>query len=289
MLRIWKEKLLQGLKDDGAPWDWTGLGAFGKREPRIRARIVAKSPGVWAAHGLAAAAESLAQDEWGAIVKIRSRVQDGAILRAGTVVAEWSGPASALLALERPYLNLASFVSGIATRTHGLVKQVQKHRVSPSPRVTLTRKTLPGYRDLSIHGVICGGGSPHRATLAGGVLIKENHIAASKGIKNAIQGVRSVAPHGLKMEVEVRNSKELEQALMTGVDGVLLDNFSPKEVRLAIKRINELVVRPFVEVSGGIHEDNIGAYVLPGVDVISVGSLTHSVTALDLTFLVESR
>lgn len=290
MLRIWKEKLLQGLKDDGIPWDWTSRSLSGRsRDTPIRARVVAKSPGVWAACGLASAVEAIAEEEWGVSVAVRNRAKDGEVLKPGTVVSEWRGPRDALFALERSYLNLSGFVSGIATHTHALVTRVRKCRVDPIPRVTLTRKTLPGYRDLSIHAVLCGGGSPHRVSLSGGVLIKENHIAAARGIKSAIEGARSVTPHGLMVEVEVRNLVELKQALKYGADGILLDNFSPQEIQSALRVILRMDSRPFIEVSGGINEKNIENYVYSGVDVISVGALTHSVQTLDLTLLVESR
>jgi nicotinate-nucleotide pyrophosphorylase (carboxylating) len=121
-------------------------------------------------------------------------------------------------------------------------------------------------------------------SLAGGVLIKENHIAAAGGISRAIKGAKQVAPHGLKIETEVRSLKELAEALDAGVDGVLLDNFSPIDVKRAVQKISG---RIFIEVSGGLDAKNIGDYAIPGVDVLSSGSLTHSVTATDLSLLIN--
>jgi nicotinate-nucleotide pyrophosphorylase (carboxylating) len=214
-------------------------------------------------------------------------VEDGEELKPGETVMTLRGPARVLLALERPMLNLASYVSGIATRTEGLVWLVKKACPKRTPRVTSTRKTLPGYRDLATYGVLAGGGHAHRLSLSGGVLIKENHIAAAGGIARAIEGAREVAPHGLKIECEVRNLGELSRALTAGADGVLLDNFKVKEVKDALKLIAGRPKAPVIEVSGGLNEDNIASYAIPGVDVLSVGSLTHSVTAVDLSLLVE--
>jgi nicotinate-nucleotide pyrophosphorylase (carboxylating) len=176
----------------------------------------------------------------------------------------------------------------VATQTDALVQIVRSVGLDNPPRVTSTRKTLPGYRDLSIAAVIAGGGHPHRVSLSGGVLIKENHIAAAGGIASAIRGAVSVAPHGLRVEVEVRDLKELQEALDHEVDVVLLDNFSPSLVAEALKLIHAHAhSRVRVEVSGGISQRNIRDYVQQGVHVISVGSLTHSVSPLDLSLLVE--
>jgi nicotinate-nucleotide pyrophosphorylase (carboxylating) len=218
---------------------------------------------------------------------LKAQLEDGRSFKPGDVLVALKGPARTLLALERPFLNLASYVSGIATRTQGLVKLVHSECPKRPPRVTSTRKTLPGYRDIAVYGVIAGGGHAHRTSLSGGVLIKENHVAAAGGIARAIEGVREVAPHGLKIETEVRDLKELSQALSAGAEGVLLDNFTPQLVKEALRLIDKQPSRPVVEVSGGLSEENIASYAIEGVDVLSVGSLTHSVTAVDLSLLVE--
>jgi nicotinate-nucleotide pyrophosphorylase (carboxylating) len=280
----WKAHLRQGLEDDGWQWDWTTLGTLKRPEQRVRAKIVAKAPGTWAGNELLTALEQVSA-ELGQPIRTRALCDDGQRVKPRDVVARWEGPARVLLALERPFLNLAQYASGVATQTSLLVDAVRKAaRGFPAPRVTSTRKTLPGYRDLAIYGVRAGGGHSHRVSLSGGVLIKENHIAAAGGIPRAVQGVRAQAPHGLKLEVEVRNAKELQQALDAGAEAVLLDNFSPEQVRAAIRQIGGRDV--VVEVSGGVNAANIGRYVMKGVDLISSGSLTHSVTALDLSLLV---
>jgi nicotinate-nucleotide pyrophosphorylase (carboxylating) len=170
------------------------------------------------------------------------------------------------------------------------VKIVREACPKRPPRVTSTRKTLPGYRDIAIASVLAGGGHSHRVSLSSGVLIKENHIAAAGGIAGAIAGAREIAPHGLRVEVEVRDEDELQQALAAHADGVLLDNFKPEQIRKALTIIDQakLSQHVLVEVSGGIHEGNICEYSIEGVDVISVGSLTHSVKATDLSLLLEN-
>jgi nicotinate-nucleotide pyrophosphorylase (carboxylating) len=125
--------------------------------------------------------------------------------------------------------------------------------------------------------------------LSGGVLVKENHIAVAGSLKKAIEFARATAPHGLRVETEVRDLKELRQALASKVDCVMLDNFSPAEAAAALKIIRSHPVRPLVEVSGGIRLENVGGYVQPGIDVISIGSLTHSVRSVDLSLLVRSE
>lgn len=276
------EALKRGLDEDGSDWDWTSLGTT--KDPRqiLKAVIIAKSPGVWAGEALVAALQNLEPR-----LKVKQLVNNGTALKPGMKLLHWEGPARELLALERPFLNLASYVGGIATQTDRMVKKIRTACPKNPPRLTSTRKTLPGYRDVGIYGVIAGGGLSHRVSLSGGVLIKENHIAAAGSIGDAIQEARAIAPHGLLIEVEVRDLRELDEALEFRSDAVLLDNFSPKEIRLALKRMETLgEARPWVEVSGGINEDTVSRYAISGVDILSSGSLTHSVTGIDLSLLV---
>ncbi len=276
---FWKQSLEAGLKEDGWPWDWTARGSM--REETLKAKLVAKADGIWAGAALESALERVS----GAPI-VRKMLRDGARVVPGTVISEWEGPTRWILALERPALNLAAFASGIATHTAKLVRMAHGAGLKHPPRICSTRKTLPGYRDLSIYGVITGGGHPHRVSLSGGVLIKENHIAAAGSIASAVGGVRRLAPHGLGIEVEVRDLRELEQALACVVEGVLLDNFTPEQVGQALELIESESKLPVtVEVSGGIHEDNLKGYLQEGVHVISVGSLTHTVKSLDMSLL----
>ncbi|MBC7385190.1 MAG: carboxylating nicotinate-nucleotide diphosphorylase [Cryobacterium sp.] len=287
-----KDLLLTGLKDDGFGLDWTTLGTSSvKNRQSLTAVISAKACGVFLGETLALAAEA-ASVEIGLPFKVRALSSDGQAVKPGTKVSEWKGSAAGILALERPYLNLASYLSGIATRTRVLVDTVEsewkrKKHSGIAPRVTSTRKILPHYRDAAISAVMAGGGFAHRVSLSGGVLIKENHIAAAGSIRDAVEGARSVAPHGLKIEVEVRNLSELKQALHCKVEIIMLDNFTPSEVGKAVASIASFDYSPLVECSGGISEKTIAAYALPGVHILSIGGLTHSVTALDLSLLVK--
>ncbi len=276
---LWIELLRKGLAEDGHPWDWTTLGIV---HGSIQAHVLAKSDGVWAAETLTQSLDSVFPG-----VQAQSLVKDGVRFKKGDVLVQLKGSTDSLLALERPFLNLAAYVSGIATATEQMVQVVKKACPARTPRVTLTRKTLPGYRDLAIHGVRCGGGHPHRVSLSGGVLIKENHIAAAGGIAKAVAAARGVAPHGLKVEIEVRNQSELEHALAASAEVIMLDNFSPNQVRDAVKFVSAHPRRLLLEVSGGLSLNTIGEYAIAGVDVLSVGSLTHSVQCVDLSFLVD--
>ncbi|MEO5971111.1 MAG: carboxylating nicotinate-nucleotide diphosphorylase [Bdellovibrionia bacterium] len=279
---LWKNLLYSGLKDDGYPWDWTSIGTTKNSDQQLTAKIVGKSEGVWAGEALVTTLGRIA-----GFTKAESLIKNGEKFKSGSTLVSLTGLSRELLALERPFLNLAAYVSGIATKTHQFAKLIKEACPNRTPRLTLTRKTLPSYRDVAIYGVLAGGGFPHRVSLSGGILIKENHVAAAGGISNAIKGAQAVAPHGLKIEIEVRSEQELKEALNAGAEGVLLDNFSPSQIRSALKVINKNQHNIFVEVSGGLTESNISDYAIEGVDVLSVGALTHSVKAVDLSLLVQ--
>lgn len=276
---LWAPLLEQGLKDDEWPWDWTGSLLPQKQ---VQATIIAKAPGVWAGETLVAALPRP--------LSVRTTLKDGTPVKQGTAVATIQGPAQYVVAYERPLLNLASYASGIATQTHNLVALIKKACPKAPPRLTLTRKTLPHYRDLAVFSVQVGGGHAHRTGLSSGVLLKENHIAACGSISKAVDQARAQTPHTLKIEVEVRSLSELKQAIEANADIVMLDNFTPELIVKAVTLVHSLADRrrPLVEVSGGISEKNISQFAIPGVDIISIGSVTHSVTALDLSLLLKS-
>jgi len=288
LFATFRNLLTEGLREDGYSLDWTTMGL--KSGARIRAKVITKADGVFYGVELARAAEAVSNDI-GLPFTAKALVKDGARVRSGTKVIDFSGNATGILALERPYLNLAGYFSGIATRTRVLVDRVEGEwkkikAEGEAPRITATRKILPHYREAAIAAVMAGGGHSHRVNLAGGVLIKENHIAAAGGVRPAITAARKVAPHGLKIEIEVRNPTELKQAIAERADVIMLDNFSPEAVRAALATIADAYYSPVVECSGGISESTAAAYAQPGVGLLSVGGLTHSVTALDLSLLV---
>jgi nicotinate-nucleotide pyrophosphorylase (carboxylating) len=293
---LWKHHLEKGLDEDGWKFDWTTLSSLSDeaQAASVTARVVAKASGVWAAEGLIYEIRRVSL-EMGMPLRVEALKSDGEMIHKGDVVCTWVGPARAVLALERPFLNLASFVCGIATRTRALVAAAEDAAVPGAkppilaPRITATRKTLPGYRDLSLHGVLCGGGSVHRVNLFSGVLIKENHIAAAGGITEAVKSARSRAPHGLKIEVEVRDDSELDEALAAGAEIVMLDNFTPDDAAEASKKAKARRPDVLIEVSGGIDVDNVALYVEAGIDIVSSGSITHSAGSLDLSLLIEEK
>lgn len=278
---LWKEFLLQGLREDMLAFDWTSHALESKP---ARADIIAKAAGVWASQGLCTAAH-LVSIELGRPVRFESLKRDGERLNSGDRVCSLEGDLIGILQLERTFLNLASYAAGIATHTRAFVDGVQASSLRHKPRIVPTRKTLPYYRDLAIGAVIVGGGFPHRIGLSGGVLIKENHIAGAGGIRQAIERARQNAPHTVRIEVEVRNLKELRDAIDARAEVIMLDNFSPAQVREALAL--QANPRPVFEVSGGIHLETLQDYLIEGVDVLSIGSLTHSVRALDLSLLVR--
>ncbi|HEY8231104.1 MAG TPA: carboxylating nicotinate-nucleotide diphosphorylase [Vicinamibacteria bacterium] len=208
------------------------------------------------------------------------RLRDGEDAAAGQVLARVSGRARALLTAERSALNLLGRLSGIATATRDVVARLQ----GLSTRVASTRKTTPGLRALEKYAVCVGGGSSHRYGLDDAVLVKDNHIALAGGISAAVERVRTGASHLLKLEVEVDTLAQLDEALGLGVDAVLLDNMDLPTLREAVGRASG---RAVTEASGGIRPETVRAIAETGVDLVSLGWLTHSAPVLDVALDVE--
>lgn len=205
-------------------------------------------------------------------------IEDGRQVQKGEVLAWIKGPASALLQGERVALNLLQRMSGIATLTSRFVQEVAGAKAV----VVDTRKTMPGLRVLDKYAVRAGGGTNHRTSLYDGVLIKENHIAAAGGITVAIERARARAPHTMKVEVETTSIQEVGEALQAGADIVLLDNMTLDQLREAVALIDG---RAKAEASGGVNLETVGEIAETGVDLISVGALTHSAKAVDISML----
>jgi nicotinate-nucleotide pyrophosphorylase (carboxylating) len=200
---------------------------------------------------------------------------EGGSITAGEAVARLSGPAASVLAAERTVLNFLTHLSGVATLTHAFVQRVAHTRA----RIAATRKTLPGLRALQKAAVVAAGGLPHRYSLADAVLIKDNHIAAAGSVAEALRRAQALAGHMRVLEVEVDRLDQLEQALPFRPHAVLLDNFQLADLRKAVALAGGAVV---LEASGGVTLETAAAIAETGVDVISVGALTHSAPALDL-------
>ena len=241
-----------------------------------RARIEAREEAVIAGLDIARACfGALGVIDW------RPEVSDGDKVGAGDVVVRMEGQLRTILTAERTALNLLQRLSGIATQTSRYVEAIE----GTAAQVVDTRKTTPGLRVLEKYAVRVGGGSNHRAGLDDGILIKDNHIAAAGSVTEAVHRARVDVPHGLKVEVEVQDLDQLDDALAAGADAVLLDNMSPETVREAVARAGG---KALLEASGGITLDTISEYAKTGVDLISVGALTHSVRAIDLSLEVDS-
>lgn len=205
---------------------------------------------------------------------------DGSYVKEGEEIAEVEGPMRVLLSGERVILNLLQHACGIATRTHTAVQALG----SDHTRICDTRKTLPGYRMLDKYAVRCGGGYNHRMGLDDGVILKDNHIAKAGGIREAVRRVRDQAGHMVNIEVEVEAIEQVREAVDAGADIVMFDNRSPKEVKNFVQEVPDEIV---TEVSGGINIETLPDYRDTGVDYISMGMLTHSVEALDISFNVS--
>ncbi|WP_370190218.1 carboxylating nicotinate-nucleotide diphosphorylase [Aeromicrobium sp.] len=240
------------------------------------ARVVAREAGVMA--GGDVLVETFAAVDPAVVVEVLRA--DAEPFAAGDVLATVEGPARAVLRGERVALNLVQRLCGIATLTARYVEAVEGTGV----RIVDTRKTTPGLRALERHAVRCGGGRNHRFSLSDAVMAKDNHLALVDDVTAAIRQAREQLPHTTHVEVEVDRLDQVEAVLAGGVDTIMLDNFTPDELRAGVALV---AGRAIVEASGGITLETVGEVARTGVDVISVGALTHSVRALDLGLDVE--
>ncbi len=263
------------LAEDIHTGDVTTLAVVGEKRAAL-ARLIAKEPLVLAGIEVAARVFHLLDPS----VSFTGFYSDGARLAASDVIAELSGNAASLLQGERVALNLLQRMCGIATLTARYVAAVE----GTGARVVDTRKTAPGLRVLDKYAVRVGGGTNHRGGLYDGVLIKENHIAAAGGITTAVSRARSYIPHTLKIEVETESMAEVAEALAAGADIIMLDNMSPAAMREAVTLIGG---RALVEASGGVNLETIREIAATGVDIISIGALTHSCRAMDVSMLLD--
>ncbi len=214
-------------------------------------------------------------------LRVERRIADGQHADKDAVLWLVEGSTRSILMGERTALNFAQRMSGIASQAARYVAAIAE---GSRARITDTRKTTPGLRALERYAVRAGGAYNHRDTLGSAVLIKDNHIEAAGGVRHAIERARAHAPHTSRIEVEVESMEMLEEALGAGADIVMLDNFKPGEVGAAVKLVNK---RALVEVSGGITLERVAALSKAGVDVISVGALTHSVPSADIALDIE--
>ncbi len=215
-------------------------------------------------------------------LKVKLTATDGDRVKNQAKVLTVVGPTASLLTAERTALNFIQRLSGIATLSHRFARAV----TGTGTRIVDTRKTTPGWRALEKYAVRCGGCFNHRSSLGEHVLIKDNHIAAAGSLTKAVKLARLAAPHSAKIEVETTTLAEVKEAVRAGAEVILLDNMSPGLIRSAVAIIAGSAV---VEVSGGVRFETLRDFALPGVDVISVGALTHSAPAADLSLTILSR
>lgn len=219
--------------------------------------------------------------------EVNAIMRDGSSVSRDQTLMEINGPAKALLAGERTALNILGRMAGIATTVSKIAAQVSK--VNQSTKVAATRKTLPGFGELDKKAVVLGGGDTHRFRLDDCVLIKDNHLALLPSITEAVRAARSAVSFTKKIEVEIESLEGAVEAAEAGADIIMFDNMPPGEIRGCLARLSELGLREgrVYEASGGITPENVGEYAASGVDVISMGSLTHSVRALDVKLEIE--
>ena len=274
--KIIEEKLYEFLKEDLGQGDVT-TSILIPDGARVEAEIIAKESGVIA--GIEEAKILLE----GLGVKVEAEVKDGQKISSGKTIMKLEGDAKTILAAERTVLNLISRMSGIATQTNKIIRKVRAagHRTI----IACTRKTAPGLEYFDKKAVWLGGGDTHRLHLDDMILIKDNHIAVIGNVKEAIKIARRKASFSKKIEVEVSSVNEAVEAAKAGADIIMLDNFTPKDIKKTIEKLQKkkLRKRVLIEASGKINEENILEFASAGVDIISLGSLTHSVKALDIS------
>lgn len=266
--------LTLALREDIGTGDITTLACV-DAEARIDARLLARERLVLAGLPFFARVFALLDPA----VSVTQQAEEGAEVPENTVVATVSGPARSVLTGERTALNLLQRLSGTAT----LARRFSEAVAGLPARIVDTRKTTPGMRTLEKYAVRMGGAANHRMTLDSGILIKDNHIVAAGGLTAAVRRARAAAPHLLKVEVEVTSLALLEEALAVGADVIMLDNMTTAMMREAVSRVRAVAPATLVEASGGLSLGRVREVAETGVDLLSVGALTHSARGMDLS------
>lgn len=223
-------------------------------------------------------------DELDPEIKVKPLKKDGDSLDFMDRICDISGPAVSVLKAERTCLNFIQHMSGIATLTGKFSRIASPYGV----KVVDTRKTKPMLRKIEKYAVLCGGGFNHRFGLFDGILIKDNHIAAAGGVLKAIESIKAGIPHTLKIEVEIKDFEELDQAIEGKADIIMLDNMAPKDMRRAVKIIREKRKDTTIEASGNVNLDTLEDICKTGIDIVSVGALTHSAPAVDFSLELDT-
>ena len=276
--RIVEEKLKQLLADDIGLGDVTAAAVI-PANLTARAEVIAKEEGV-----IAGIEEATFLMEYLGLT-VRAKVADGEKIKNKQVLMQISGDAQTILSGERTMLNLLSRMSGIATKTRMLIEKLEK--ANAKTKIAATRKSAPGLLYFDKKAVIIGGGDPHRLHLDDMILIKDNHLAIVGSVEEAVKKAKTNASFSKKIEVEVTSVEDALKAAKVGADIIMLDNFSPKQVKAASEALKKAGLdKVLLEVSGGITGENLLEYASSQVDIISMGELTHSVKALDISLEV---
>jgi nicotinate-nucleotide pyrophosphorylase (carboxylating) len=279
--RIVEEKLKQILADDIGQGDVTAAAVI-PANSTVKAEVIAKQEGV--AAGIEEA--TFLMEYLG--LKVRANVADGEKIKNKQVLMQISGDAQTILSGERTMLNLLSRMSGIATKTRMLIEKLEK--ANAKTKIAATRKSAPGLLYFDKKAVVIGGGDSHRLHLDDMVLIKDNHLAIVGGVEEAVKKAKANASFTKKIEVEVTNLEDALLAAKAGADIVMMDNFSPKQAKIAGEALGKAGFGGvLLEVSGGITGDNLLEYATAQVDIISLGELTHSVKALDISLEIVKK
>jgi len=276
------DRIVRMALQEDAPWGDLTSQVFIPAETHITAHFVAREDGVLCGEDVFIVAMTLVDSA----TRVEFKLSDGERFTSGSILATVRGRAQAVLQSERVALNFVQRLSGIATLTAKYVAEV----AGTKARIVDTRKTTPGLRLLERYAVRCGGGHNHRFSLSDAVMVKDNHLAllTANGTRNLIevlQAARSALPHTTHIEVEVDHADQIAAVLAAGVDTIMLDNFTTAELRAGVAQI---AGRALVEASGGIILERIREIAATGVDIISVGALTHSVRSLDLGLDIQS-
>lgn len=267
--------ITMALEEDIGTGDITTLSTI-KQDHKICGNLISKESGVVCGLDILSYVFTKVDKE----VEVTPFIKDGEKVRKGDIIAKITGNAISVLTGERVALNFIQRLSGIATKTSQLVEMVK----GTNAKITDTRKTTPGLRVLEKYAVKTGGGVNHRFNLSDGVLIKDNHIKASGSITNAVVVAKKNVPHTLKIEVEVESIFQIEEALKAGADIIMLDNMNIEMMKKSVERING---KALIEASGNMGERNLLEVANTGVDLISIGALTHTVKSMDISLRFE--
>ncbi|MDR0373710.1 MAG: carboxylating nicotinate-nucleotide diphosphorylase [Nitrososphaerota archaeon] len=279
--RIVEKKLLAFLSEDIGEGDISAAAVI-PQDLMVKAEVIAKEDGV-----IAGIEEAIILAECLGL-KTEPKVVDGHKVKNKQILLELSGDAQTILTAERTLLNLISRMSGIATKTHTLTEQLKKAKANI--RLAATRKSAPGLLYFDKKAVIIGGGDPHRLHLDDMILIKDNHLVITGGVEEAIKRAKTTASFSKKIEVEVTSIEDALKAAEAGVDIIMLDNFSPKQAKEVVQKLRKSdYAQVLIEISGGVTPENLIEYAATDVDVISMGGLTHSVKASDVSLEIVKK